>query len=900
MRPLRAWALRIVGLFSRRRRVEQFDTELASILEMHVDDGLRRGLTPDEARRQARIAIGGMHIRDVYRDRGGVPTLEFLAQDVRFAARMLRKAPGFTAAAVLILAVGIGANAALFSLVNGLFFKPLNGGLTGELVGLYSGERSRPDRFRAFSYLEYVDVREQNTVFASLLAETVTRVGLTDGDLTRRATATLVSSNYFSTLGVAMAAGRSFTVDEERPQSGAAVAVVSYAFWRRRGLRPDIIGQRIMLNGRELTIVGVAPNGFNGTMPVLSSDVWLPFGAAPLVETRGAVGPSARISPDRSITGLLVAGILKDGLTAQNAERQLASLALALERAYPQFNRDQQLVVFPRSRLNLGPRPRSDAGATAGAAILMSVAGLVLLVACFNLANLFLARGSARQQEIVVRLAIGGTRFRIMRQLLIEGFLLSTMGGVAALLIAWWASSVVLSSLPTDLPISIALDASPDRRVVAAALVAILASTVVFALFPAWTLSRPDLAMAVKQSSSAGEWGRRRMPTLLIGGQIALSLALLLSAGVFVRAGLKAATSDPGFPLEDGLMAGVDVGIGGLDEAQGQAAYAAVLDAVRALPGVRAASVASMVPFGATRVDRQVTRGDTAARATFTVVGAGYFSTLALPLLAGREFTESEERHPTVELVAVIDQLLVQRLFPDRSPIGGSVRISASDDSAGELARIVGVVPSVRDDIVEPLAAHIYVPSGRYYRSEMIVHVRTDPGREAAMLETIRQTIHRVDARLPIVSLATLTTHRDTALTLWAVLFVAELLAAFGIIALALATVGVYGLRAYLVARRSREMGIRIALGATRGQVIGQLLRESFGVTLAGVFTGGMLALGLIPLLSESGMLTQVSPTDPLVFTLAPLVLATTIAAASYLPARRAVAIDPARTLRSE
>jgi predicted permease len=867
---------------------------------MHVDDGLRRGLSPDEARRQALVAVGGMHIRDSYRDRGGVPTLEFLLQDVRFASRMLRKAPGFTCAAALILAVGIGANAALFSLVNGLLFKPLNGGLTGELMGLYSGERSRPDRFRSFSYPEYVDIREQNPVFAGLLAESVTRVGLTEGGLTRRATATLVSSNYFSTLGVTMAAGRSFTVDEERPQSGATVAVVSYAYWRQRALNADVIGQPITVNGRELTIVGVAPDGFSGTMPVLSSDVWLPFGAASLVETPGAVGPSARVSSDRSVNGLLVAGTLKAGLTAQSAERQLSSLARALERAYPQFNRDQQLVVFPRSRLNLGPRPRSDAAAAFGATLLMAVAGLVLVVACFNLANIFLARGSARQQEIAVRLALGGTRFRIVRQLLIEGFLLSMMGGVAALLMAWWASSVVLSSLPTDLPLLISLNASPDARVIAAVLVACLASTVVFALFPAWTLSRPDLAIAVKQSSGAGHLRRRRVPTLLVGGQIALSLALLLAAGMFVRAGVTAATSDPGFPLEGGLMAGVDVGIAGLDETRGRAAYAAVLDSLRALPNVQTASVASMVPFGPTRIDRQVRRGAATTTATFTVIGAGYFSALGLPVLAGREFMESEERQPNAEPVAIVDRLLAARLFPDENPVGQSVTLFISDAPVGELVRIVGLVPPVRDDIVEPPAAHIYVASGRHYRSEMTVHVRTDPGQEAGMLEPVRHAIHRVDARLPIVSLLTMTHHRDTALTLWIVLLAAKLFAAFGMIALVLATVGVYGLRAYLVARRTREMGIRMALGATRREVISQLLRESVGVTAAGLLTGSVLAVGLLQILRGSGMLTQVSPTDPLVFSIAPVVLAATIAAASYLPARRAVAVDPARTLRSE
>jgi hypothetical protein len=257
-------------MFTRRRRVEQFDEELQSILEMHVDEGVRRGLSPDEARRNAHIALGGMHVRDTYRDRGSMPWLEFLMQDVRFAGRMLRKSPGFTLVAVLILAVGIGANGALFSLVNGLLLKPLNGGRTSALFGLYSGERSRADRFRGFSYPEYVDIRDQNTAFASLLAESVARSGLTQGPLTTRISSGVVSSNYFSTLGVIMAAGRAFTLDEERPGSRAAVAVVSYPFWLERGLRPDIVGQRITLNGHEFTIVGVAPEGFNGTMPIMS------------------------------------------------------------------------------------------------------------------------------------------------------------------------------------------------------------------------------------------------------------------------------------------------------------------------------------------------------------------------------------------------------------------------------------------------------------------------------------------------------------------------------------------------------------------------------------------------------------------------------------------------------
>jgi predicted permease len=900
IRSLRAWIVRILGIFTGRRRVEQFDDELASIVQMHVEDGLGRGLSADEARRQALLAVGGMHVRDAYRDRGGVPSFEFLLQDVGFAARMLRKAPGFTAVAVLILTVGIGANAAMFSLINGVLLKPLNGGRV-ELVGLYSGERARPDRFRPFSYPEYLDIREQNTVFTSLLAESVARPGLTEGGLTRRITAGVVSSNFFSTLGVSMTAGRAFTLDEERPGSGAAVAVVPYRYWLQRGLRPDVVGESMTLNGHRFTVIGVAPEGFNGTMPVMSPDLWLPLGAASLVEVRGAVGPSTRVVNDRTVRTLLLGGTLKPGLTAARAESQLTTMAAALERAYPEYNRDQRLIVHPRSRVNRGPTPGSDSGPAALAVVLMAIAGLVLIVACLNLANILLARGSVRQPEIAVRLALGGSRFRIVRQLLIEGLLLSVMAGATALLIAWWAATSLLASLSTALPVQIFLSASPDARVVAAIALACLVSTIVFALFPAWTMSRPDLVATLKQSPTAPFGSRHKfsVPSVLVGTQLALSLALLISAGMFLRAATRAAATEPGFPLSGGLLAEIDLGLVGFDERQGRATYAGVLEGIRALPAVRAASAASIVPLGDIRIAHRVVRGEVTTSATYTVIGAGYFSALDLPLVAGREFDESEERDPSAEPVAIVDQTLMQRLFPGESPLGQFIRVSMNDQ-LGEPLRIVGVVEVVRDDILEPPPAHIYVPHGRYYTSQMTLHVRTAPGQESAMLQPVRQAIRQVNAQVPIVSLKTLTAHRDTSASVWAVFLAAKLLGAFGAIALALATVGVYGLRAYLVAQRTREIGIRLALGATRGGIVAQLLRESVRVSVAGLLAGAAIAFGVIVVLRSSGMLYQVSSTDPLVLTLAPLVLATTTALASYLPARRAMRIDPALTLRSE
>jgi predicted permease len=400
-----------------------------------------------------------------------------------------------------------------------------------------------------------------------------------------------------------------------------------------------------------------------------------------------------------------------------------------------------------------------------------------------------------------------------------------------------------------------------------------------------------------------------------VGTQVALSVAMLIAAGVFLRASLTAASTDPGFPLSGGLLAEVDARMASQDESRGRATYAALLDRVRALPGVRSASVASLVPFGLTQFDREVDHDGTITSATFNVVGAGYFATLGLPVIAGREFTLAEERDPAIEPVAIVDRILADRLFMGASPIGQSVRVSdlfmgaspigqstgsSARDEPGELKRIVGVVAAVRDDVLSPPNAHIYVPFGRHYRGEMTLHARTDAGSEAAMLEPVRAAIHGVDARLPVLSLRTMTNHRDVTPSLWALTFAAKLFAAFGIIAAALATAGVYGLRAYLVSQRTREIGIRVALGATRLRVIGQLVQEGTLIAGAGLVVGALIAVGLVQLLRQSGLLDEMGTIDPLVFTLAPLVLAATTAAASYLPARRALRVDPVVALRPE
>ena len=900
MRVLRRALTRLLGVVTRRRREQDFDEELRSHVEMHTDEGVRAGLSPAEARRQALVMLGGaQQVRDRYADGVTLPSLESVLQDVRFAVRMLAKAPGFTAVAVFVLALGIGANAAVFSLINALLLRPLNGTTTETPMGVFVGDRTRPDAWRFFSYPEYIDVRQQAGLFTAVIAETGSyHPGLDENGGTRRISARAVSSNYFAGLGGRMAAGRGFTVAEEHPNAATAAAVVSYPFWRRHGFDPALVGSRLRLNEKPFTVVGVAPEGFTGVMPLSSPDVWLPLSAANLIASR----PDAfgRVTLDRDDHALLVTAFLRDGVTADAATRRLESLAAALPP--PARGGRAQLVVSPRARTAMGPNPRRDTNAAAGATVLMALALLVLIVACLNLANMLLARGSARRPEIAVRLALGGSRGRLVRQLLTEGFLLSLLGGTVALLMAWVVSRQVTATLESVAGSNTVVALAPDLRVLAAVAVSCLVSTMAFSLGPAWTLSKPDLASGIRTAGLRGRKRRVPVPDLLVGAQVALSLALLVAAALFVRAGAAAAVADPGYTLRDGLLVETDMEMIGASPSDGLRLYGDLVDRLRALPGIRAATLASVVPFGSYRDGRMI-RNDasTLIFATYTVIGADYLETLGLRLLAGRDFTRIEEQSAAASPVALVDQTLVNQLFPGSNPIGQVLHMAARPDrSDDETVEIVGVVPAIRDDVTEGLNAHVYVPFGSRYRSAMTLRLKTEPGAETAVTIPIRTAIAEIDRRVPVLSIQTLADHRDASESIMGLTIVSVIFGGFGAIALFLASIGVYGLRAYLVAQRTREFGIRLALGAPRGSLVRQVVGEGSRIAVAAMTIGALLAAGLTIVLQQSGMLLNVSPVDPLVVIGAPLVLLAATGLASYIPARRALEVEPVAALRVE
>jgi predicted permease len=534
------------------------------------------------------------------------------------------------------------------------------------------------------------------------------------------------------------------------------------------------------------------------------------------------------------------------------------------------------------------------------------------VVACLNLANMLLARGAARAKEVAVRLALGGKRFQVVRQLLAEGLLLSLAGGVVGLVLAYWTTAIIMSSVVPYVPLGIEFDARPDARMLAVTLAFCVVSAVTFSLGPAWQLTRTNLAVELRTRGEHTAPTRRRrvsVPQLLVVGQLAISLGLLTAAGLFARTAANASASDPGFSTDRQVLATVDASMSGHDEARGRALYATLLDRLRRLPGAEATTVASIVPFGDTSDERLVeTPGITSAStaktqvsAIYTIIGADYFRTLGLRV-SGREFSAGEELSAAGAPIAVIDEPLARRLFARESPLDRVICLRQRLDRPCESVQIVGVVPGVRHDVLDPDAVpHVYVPFGRHYTSTMTFHVKTsEPGRagEAAMVRRLRTEIESIDRELPVLSVKSMRDHHAANIGLWLTRTAAILFATFGALALLLATVGTYGLRAHLVALRTREIGVRMALGATARSIQSLFVREGLRLTAAGLVLGVLFATAAGAL--SRSFLYQVDPFDPLVIGVASSVLLLTSVLASYVPARRAAATSPSRAMGAE
>src|SRR5256714_1052031 len=863
-----------------------------------------------------------------------------MIHDFRFAFRQLIKAPGFTFAAVLVLALGIGANTAVFSLVNTLFFAPPAYARPHEMAQLFSQDKKDPKKFRGFSYPTYRDIREQNTVFSDAMGFNLALIGLGQKGDTRRAFAAIVSSNYFSVLGVPLVRGRTFLPEEETPGRNAPVAIVSYSYWQRHDLDPSVVGSQLLVNGRPFTIVGITPKGFVGTLQILSPEVWLPISVYDQVAND--FGSKNKTSmEDRNGTQLRIIARLKPGMTAAAAKPALEGLAANLERAYPVEQKNQTFITAPVSRIAVSTNPTAASGVKSIAPLLLGMAVVVLLVACLNLANMLLARGTARRKEIAIRLALGGSRWRIVRQLLSEGFVLALLGGLGGLILGLWSSDLLIGSMRKFMPFEIVWSTGANPAILAATFGFCLLGTLMFALGPALKISRSAVITDLKEHAGEDSMRRRwkflpRNPLVVV--QLAFSLALLTAAALFVRGANKAASVDSRLKPGAGYLLDVDASLAGYEPKRAQELYQNLNARLAALPGVEQVSISATVPFGITSSDKNVQRAginpgpdarpSTAAeglafKAAWNSVGANYFSTVGLPVLRGRTFTEAEATQPGPS-VAIIDEPLAKKLWPDGDALGQRIQYAAENTPSGERGggsasgtsaelskeekqnetiEIIGIVPVTRHDLFanEEPDGSIYLPFARGFQSDVSFFFRfrsLAPGSEAIPAELLRRTVRGVDPAIPIISLQTFAQYLDSNLDLWLVRAGAAMFYVLGGLALGLAVVGLYGVKAYSVARRTREIGIRMALGAQPGMVLRLIMREGSVMLFAGLALGLLLAAATGKILS--GILFEVGAFDPPAFASAFIVLATATLLATWLPARRATRINPMVALRTE
>jgi predicted permease len=827
--------------------------------------------------------------------------------DLASALRLLRKTPGFTLIAVFVVGIGIGANTAVFTMVNELVLRPRSG-RADALVGVYSHDRTRPDSYRMFSYPNYVDVRERSDLFEGLLAQTFTMVGTPDGDGTRQMLAAVVSANYFDTIGVRLAAGRPFTADEDRP-GARPVAIVTHARWMREGGDPALLGRTIRLNGEDYRVVGVTPEGFTGTMALLSADVYLPLGRFDSVVS-DRFKNNGRGLGDRANEGLVLAGLVRDGLTDDVVAARLDVLSRQLAAEHPAENANQLLTASPLPRLGGGPTPQTNAPLTALTSLLLGLSGVVLVIACLNVANMLLARATARRREVALRLALGAGRARVIRQLLTESLLLSALGAGVGLLLSLWTTRALAASIGSALPFTLSFRTTPDAAILAATAGLAAISAVAFGLWPALRLSRRDLVADLSGRDGGAPATARRFSArnVMAIGQVALSLALLTAGGIFARTAQQAASTTPGYDYDRLLLASVDTTLARLDDGRRRATYAGILDRLRTTPGVERVTMASTLPFGDS-IDSATLeavgdggRAPVRARA-YRIVGADYFATLGLRMVRGREFTRAEELSAEAPRVAIVDEAFARQLFDGRDPIGQLIRVARSNDSSsgpGEPMEIVGVAAPLREELLDRAPVpHVYVPFGREGRAGMHVLVRLTPGRDAAAaLEDVRVALRSVEPDLPVLALATLQGFHDRSSELWALRLGARVFSGLAVVALVIAAIGVYGVKSYVVAQRTREIGIRMALGARPRDVLRLVLREGVLLTGAGVAIGVPLAALVAGALRS--VFVDVGGFDGVVVgvSTAILVVAATVAAA--VPARRATRVQPVIALRTE
>ncbi len=810
-----------------------------------------------------------------------------MLQDLRYGFRTLVNSPAFTVVAALSLGLGIGANTAIFSLVNAALLKPLPVREPDRLASVFLTDQRNPGNL-PLSDLNYQDLRDQNQVFTEMAAFTFAQLNYSTGSESEQITAQVVSGNYFSLLGAEPGLGRGFNREEDT--SMVPVAVISYGFWDRRlGKDPNIVAKTLTLNRTPFTVVGVAPRGFTGTLLGGGPDVWVPMAMHDIVQ------PNFDWYKTRRGLFLFAFGRLKPGVTVDQATANLRTVFAQLEQAYPVDNKGRSAGAVSLLDARLNPDGQGGPVVVQIAAILMVVVGIVLLIACANIANLLLARASRRRKEIAIRLALGASRGRLVRQLLAESLLLAILGGGLGILIAYWTTGA-LSGTNLPLPIPVDDTLAVDGRVLAFTAALALVTGVLFGLAPAIQASHPDVVPVLKNETVPAGTGRHGLRQALVVAQIALSLISLVAAGLFVRSLRDAQRIDPGFETEGVLVMTFNLGREGYTPERGQLFYQQVAERAATLPGVQGAAVAQNPPLAGGFLRSIFPEGqDTTSQERVLVqvnsVSPGYFQAIGTPLLRGRDFTTTDTTG--APSVVVINEVMAQRFWPGQDAIGKRFKFFGDQD----FTTVVGIARDAKyNGVAEEPIPFIYQALRQNYTPAATLHVRAT-GVAAALATHVRQMVKEIDPTLSVFNIRTL--EEQVSQSLQPVRFNVIMLTTFGGVALLLASIGLYGVANYSVTQRTREIGVRMALGAQPGSVLRLVLGHGLLLIAAGLGLGLVLALVATSFVPPA-LLLNVNPRDPMTFATTSLLLAAVALLATYLPARRATRIDPLIALRTD
>jgi macrolide transport system ATP-binding/permease protein len=879
--------LRLRSRFRREQVDQELSDELRDHLEQQIKVNLAAGMSPEDARYAALLAMGGMtQIEQQCRDARGGNVMENLVQDFRYGVRQLWRSPGFSVLAILCLTLGIGANTAVFSWIEGILFRPYPAVAHQERLLALAGTARGESGPTALSWPDYLDLQRSCTLCDAFFVSKITGSTLDIGDRAERTTGSIVSANYFDAIGVHPALGRGFEPGEDAGSDAHPVVVVSYQLWRGRFKGdPQIIGKTQRLNNVPHTIIGVAPEGFYGTFVGWAMNFWVP---ASMEETFESGGYKLE---DRGARWIESYVRLKPGVTRAQAQEEISAIAARWENNYPATNRGRGLTLWP-----LWQTPFNNAGTLLPTLeIMLAVVAFVLLIACANVGNLLLVRSFSRRREMTVRLAIGASRARLLQQLLTEGLMLSTLGAAGGLLVAYWCRHALVLLLPSRSGVAMYLPGEIDWRVMSLSAGICLMATLIVGLVPAFQTRNIELAGALKAETSGvvGARGSAWVRSSLVVFQVCLSFILLVGAALLLQSLQEIRTASPGFSTTNVVQTGVSLISAGYDVPRAKTFQEELIVRIRALPGMQSAAYARVTPLGygtysstPIAVDGYQAPPEEQPAIDYNQVSPHYFATLGIPLLAGREFMRADDEN--APLVAIVNQTMAARYWRDHDPIDRRLQVN------GRWVRVVGVAADSKyESMRESAKPFFYVPLLQDFVRGPALYIRSAQSVQSVSAAALRE-VHAMDGNLALYETITLQeqVERSTSPQLVAVTLVSIL----GGLALLLSAVGLYGVMSYSVAQSNRELGLRMALGAGAADLFRSIISRGLRLTAVGVLCGATAGLVLTRLFGK--LLYNVSPNDPLAFASAVAVMTIVSVAACLLPAWRATRTDPARVLR--